>query len=95
MVRPVLEILQDDWRPLTLATVTNISPHAPLDSLDAVPTHAITMGVASIMSARRVLLLAFAEHKAAIVQRAAEGKVSGEVAASYLQEHKNSCVRGV
>jgi glucosamine-6-phosphate deaminase len=52
-----------------------------------VPRTAITMGVGSILDARRVILLAFGEHKAAIVKRAVEGEITPTVAASFLQQH--------
>ncbi len=55
----------------------------------AVPRTAITMGVRTIMSARRVVLLAFGEHKAEIVKRTVEGEVSSEVPATFLQDHEN------
>src|SRR5262249_39630195 len=54
-----------------------------------VPRRAITMGVGTILEARRILLLAFGEGKARIVREAVEGPVTNTVAASYLQEHPN------
>lgn len=57
---------------------------------DNVPSTAITMGVATIMGARRVALMAWGEKKASIVQKAVEGPVTSDVAASYLQKHKNA-----
>jgi len=55
-----------------------------------VPAEAITMGVATILGARQVILMATGEHKAKIIREAVEGKVSGEVVASYLQSHPNA-----
>ncbi|MBN2456614.1 MAG: glucosamine-6-phosphate deaminase [Sedimentisphaerales bacterium] len=55
-----------------------------------VPETAITMGLGSIFDAREICLLAFGEQKASIIRRAVEGKVSEQVAASYLQEHNNA-----
>lgn len=55
-----------------------------------VPRRAVTMGVGTILSARRVLLLAFGEHKARIVRRAVEGEVSQSVSASFLQDHPSA-----
>jgi glucosamine-6-phosphate deaminase len=57
-----------------------------------VPTHAITMGVATILAARRIFLIATGEHKAAIVQKAIEEEPSKKVVASYLQQHDNVSV---
>ena len=52
-----------------------------------VPHGAITMGIATILSARRICLLAFGEQKSRILQRAVEGELDEHVAASFLQEH--------
>lgn len=56
-------------------------------TLEAVPHMAITMGVGTILSAKRIFMLAFAEHKASIVKKAIEGEIDEHVAASFLQEH--------
>ena len=55
-----------------------------------VPKMAITMGVGTVMRARRIALLAFGEHKAMVVRRAVEGPGSADVAASFLQEHPDA-----
>lgn len=55
-----------------------------------VPLEAITMGVATIMEAKEIAILATGEHKAAIVKRAVEGQISPDVAATYLQKHPNA-----
>lgn len=54
-----------------------------------VPFRAITMGIASIMKARTVYLLAWGHHKAPVVQRAVEGEITSSIPASFLQNHKN------
>jgi glucosamine-6-phosphate deaminase len=55
-----------------------------------VPKEAITMGVASILEAREIAILATGEHKASIVRRAVEGEIHHEVAATFLQRHPNT-----
>lgn len=52
-----------------------------------VPREAVTMGIASILDAREIAIIATGEHKAAIVRRAVEGDINLEVAATFLQEH--------
>ena len=47
------------------------------------------MGVRTILAARRIVLMAFGEHKAAIVRRTVEGEISPEVPATFLQDHEN------
>lgn len=56
-----------------------------------VPRHVITMGVGTILDARRCVVLAFGERKAAAVAAMAEGPVTAAVPASALQFHP-SCV---
>ncbi|HEY4301725.1 MAG TPA: glucosamine-6-phosphate deaminase [Candidatus Didemnitutus sp.] len=51
------------------------------------PRQAITMGVATILEARRVVLMAWGRHKAEIVRAAVEGEPTSKVTASFLQEH--------
>lgn len=59
---------------------------------EEVPKYAITMGVGSIMNARRLLLLATGKHKADIVQAFVEGPVTASVTASALQMHPDATV---
>ena len=55
-----------------------------------VPQQAITMGVGTILAARRIITMAFGEHKASIIRRAIEGRMTEEIAASFLQTHGNT-----
>lgn len=54
-----------------------------------VPYRAITMGIATIMKARTIYLMAWGHHKASIVKEAVEGNVRAAVPATYLQKHNN------
>lgn len=54
-----------------------------------VPYRAITMGIASIMKARTVYLLAWGNHKAPVIKKAVEGEITPVVPATYLQKHPN------
>jgi glucosamine-6-phosphate deaminase len=58
--------------------------------LTNVPKKAITMGVARILSAKRIVLLAWGERKAPVIRAAVEGSVSEHVPGSYLQTHPNT-----
>ena len=62
------------------------------DSIEDVPTQAFSMGLASIMNSKHILLLAFGESKAQAVKDMIEGPVTPEVPASLLQEHPNVTV---
>ncbi len=76
-------------RLVTLDLVTRRDAAADFFGEENVPREAITMGIASILSAREVAIIATGEHKASIVQRAVEGPVDTQVAATFLQHHAN------
>lgn len=57
------------------------------NSLDEVPTHAITMGVGSIMRAKKIVLISFGEKKAKAIKDTIEGPITTEVPSSLLQLH--------
>ena len=54
-----------------------------------VPFWAITMGIASIMKAKQVYLMAWGQHKAPIIKKAVEGPISETLPATFLQKHPN------
>ena len=54
------------------------------------PRYALSMGVRTILEARRVVLLAWGQHKAGIVRTAVEGEITAQVTASFLQEHDHA-----
>ncbi|MBI5600054.1 MAG: glucosamine-6-phosphate deaminase [Gemmatimonadetes bacterium] len=70
-----------------LDTVTRRDAAADFFGEEFVPREAITMGVATILDAREIVILATGEHKARIVRRAVEGQIDLEVAATFLQRH--------
>ena len=84
--------IESRTRLVALDTVTRRDAAGDFFGEDNVPTEAITMGVASIMDAREVALIATGEHKAAVVKRAVEGEIDPDVAATYLQEHPRATV---
>ncbi|WP_420633276.1 glucosamine-6-phosphate deaminase [Candidatus Palauibacter sp.] len=79
-------------RRLYLDTVTRADAAGDFFGEENVPPQAITMGVATILEAREVVLLATGEHKAEIVRRAVEGEVHADVAATFLQQHPAATV---
>lgn len=58
-------------------------------SEEYVPTNALTVGISTIMGARKIVLLAQGEHKANIVRETLESPISERVPASFLQEHRD------
>lgn len=61
-------------------------------SIDEVPTHALTMGIAGILKARTVMLVVRGSEKADIVHRALTGPITTALPASLLQTHPNLLV---
>jgi glucosamine-6-phosphate deaminase len=59
---------------------------------DPVPSHVITMGIETILEARRCVLLATGARKAPALAALAEGPVTSMVPASALQLHANATV---
>src|SRR5689334_2675518 len=82
--------IESRTRLIALDTVTRRDAASDFFGEDNVPTEAITMGVASIMEAREIALIATGEHKSEIIQRAVEGEPDPDVAATYLQLHPNA-----
>jgi glucosamine-6-phosphate deaminase len=82
--------LESRTRLVTLDLVTRKDTAADFFGEQNVPREAITMGVATILDAREILILATGEHKASIVRRAVEGEVDHEVAATFLQTHPDT-----
>jgi glucosamine-6-phosphate deaminase len=83
-------LVNSKTRLMTLDLTTRIDATGDFGGLSKVSKKAITMGINKIMEAKRVVLLAWGEHKAMNVARAVEGAVSADVPASYLQLHGNS-----
>jgi len=77
-------------RLVTLDTLTRQDAAAEFFGEAAVPREAITMGIATILEAREIAILATGEHKAGIVHRAVEGEVEPDVAATFLQRHRRT-----
>ena len=77
-------------RLITLDSVTRSDAASDFFGEWNVPRQAITMGVGTILDARRVVLLAFGEHKARIVRKAVEEPPCSHVSASALQGHPDA-----
>lgn len=57
------------------------------DHLESVPKTAITMGIKTILSAKKIILLASGESKAEAIFKTVKGKITTQVPASILQLH--------
>jgi glucosamine-6-phosphate deaminase len=79
-------------RLVALQAGTRRSAASEFGGEDQVPREAITMGIATILEAREIALLATGGHKAVIVRRAVESEPTPGVAATFLQRHANATV---
>lgn len=76
-------------RLVTLDRLTKLDAARDFHGEHNVPRYAITMGVGTIMSARRVFLLAWGRSKAEVIREAIESKPCESLPASFLQDHSN------
>lgn len=74
---------------VTLARNTREANSRFFNSLDEVPTHAITMGIASILESKEILLLVSGEKKAEALLKFMNGEISEDFPASALKHHEN------
>lgn len=79
-------------RLITLDYVTRSDAAFEFGSISNVPRKAITMGISTILKAKRIVLLALGENKSEIIKKAVEGPVTEFVPASYLQGHQNTLI---
>lgn len=83
---------ESSTRLISLDHMTKVDAASDFFGEENVPLKAITMGVGTIMKAKRIILMAWGEGKAHIVKKAVEGEISDKVPATYLQEHSNTLV---
>ena len=76
-------------RVITLDHITRVDAAPSFLGIDNVPRKAITMGLATVRSAKRIVLLGLGQNKADVIKKTIEGEISSHVPATYLQQHKN------
>ena len=81
--------LKSKTRLVRLDRVTRLDAASDFFGLENVPTKAITMGVGTIMAAKKIILMAWGEGKSSIVQQSVEGEIRENVPATFLQHHQN------
>jgi glucosamine-6-phosphate deaminase len=87
-----LSALQSRTREKALTPAT-IAQNSPLfDKPEDMPRQAMTMGVGTILDAKRILMLVTGKEKAEILSKAVEGPVTGMISASALQLHPQCTV---
>ncbi|HLR89523.1 MAG TPA: glucosamine-6-phosphate deaminase, partial [Balneolaceae bacterium] len=81
-----------ETRLITLDKVTRQDAASDFFGEENVPRRAITMGVGTIMKARRIFLMAWGEGKAGIIKKTVEGEVREHIPATNLQNHPDTVV---
>ena len=76
-------------RQITLNYTSRVAAASDFFGVEYVPHHAITMGIDTILKARKIYYLAWGEGKAGSIKKLVEGNVTDQVPASYLQNHDN------
>ncbi len=77
-------------RSITLDHITRVDAAPTFLGIDNVPRKAITMGIGTVRSAKRIVLLGWGISKAEILKKTIEGEITSQVPATYLQEHNNT-----
>jgi glucosamine-6-phosphate deaminase len=77
-------------RLVNLDHITREDAAEGFQGLEYVPKRAITMGIATVLSAKRIVLMAWGQKKSEVVQQAIEGTVTSQLPSSFLQTHKNT-----
>ena len=79
-------------RLISLDHITIVDAASDFFGEENVPQKAITMGVGTILDAKRIILMAWGEGKASIIRKTVEGPLTEIVPATYLQHHENTTV---
>jgi glucosamine-6-phosphate deaminase len=82
--------INSQTRLVTLDHLTRYDAAGAFYGIENVPSKAITMGIKTILSAKRIVLLAWGINKSEIIQKAVEGALTPNIPTTYLQEHHNT-----
>src|ERR1700748_1681355 len=76
-------------RLVPLDNSTRIANAHEFQNISQVPRLAITMGINTILKAKRIILMAWGQIKAPVIRKAVEGNVTEQIPASLLQQHND------
>jgi len=74
-------------RLITLDNSTRIANAYEFGNMSQVPRMAITMGISTILKSKKIILMAWGQSKAPVIQKAVEEDDTEEIPASLLQNH--------
>jgi glucosamine-6-phosphate deaminase len=76
-------------RPVVLDYMTRNDVAIEFHGIENVPRKSITMGVGTILKAKKIILMAHSEQKSKIIKEMVEGEVTSKIPATFLQLHEN------
>ena len=77
-------------RIVNLDPITREDAAPDFNGVESVPTRAITMGINTILCAKRIVLLAWGHKKSEVISRSVEGEVDSNYPSTFLQKHNNA-----
>jgi len=77
-------------RLITLDRLTMLDAASGFFGIENVPRRAITMGVGTILQAKKIYMMAWGEGKANIVRETIEGAINTSIPATFLQQHNQT-----
>ena len=87
-------VFEKETHCVTLSETTREANARFFSSMDEVPTEAYTMGIGSIMQAKKIIVIVTGEGKREIVKKAFQGPITPDVQASVLQLHNDAILVG-
>lgn len=87
-------VFEKETHCVTLSETTREANARFFSSMDEVPTEAYTMGIGSIMQAKKIVVIVTGEGKREIVKKAFQGPITPDVQASVLQLHNDVILVG-
>ena len=79
-------------RLLTLDYLTRFDAASSFNGIENVPKKAITVGIHTILSAKKIILMAWGINKASVIRKAIECEIDSNIPCSYLQKHHNTII---
>ncbi|MFV8369843.1 glucosamine-6-phosphate deaminase [Flavobacterium sp. LB2R40] len=77
-------------RIITLDHITRVDASSDFNRIENVPKRAITMGISTILTSKRIVLMAWGQNKAEVIKTTIQGEMSPETPATFLQNHTNT-----
>ena len=82
--------IESKTRLITLDRLTMLDAASGFFDIENVPRRAITMGVGTIMQAKKIFMMAWGEGKATIIRETVEGAINTSIPATFLQQHSQT-----